>query len=1010
MLGLIGFFYLKNIFLPVKFKEIVINKTQEFLKRDVAISAIDYSPLKGIILKNVVITEKDAPKKPFIKISEVSFNIVIASFFKNKQIIIPHVTIEEAALHIQREEKELWNFSDLLKPSKSDEEKSKYTVLMRTLKIDNATIHYIDNTLEKPFFETLKNFDAELTLGLDKSVLFDISTKSAHLNTSLSMNGKYFLATKSIKTNLSFSNIEVAKYLPLFNFKPNVNLTQTKISAPNLDINYEKDKLQLKGNLTVKNADIIFNDNKKFAGNVNATDLSFSWTPQNFSVGGQLLISSALLKLSEENFIEGSAETFINTLTWKPDHLNIKGSLNLQKGHLKWGSLGEYYGTVVSDNLVLNTSPGSFDSSGDIVIKQAQLQLGSNNSLTGDISLNDTKLTRTDKMLSLQSQLAINQSHILYGKMIDLKGNIHSDQLKLNYQNNDLSLNSSLTIKETKLNIGPTLSFEGNPELNINYAFKPNESSPHFIDGDIKVADASLLGFEKTGPITNIAGFATYDQNTFSSEHLTFHTQETSFQLSGSLSNFNNPQLDITLNSDQINLASAAKFYPPLKEKWVIDVEGHSSANLSFKGLAKKPRDADIQLDAHLKEVTVVSKKLSDPITQLNGNIKYAGNTITWDQLSGQYKDHSYLVKGYLSNFSRPFIATDLSTDNLSASTQIRLGRNGFKIEKLSGAYFKNPFDLRGDVQFVKDEQPLITLSGVLGLTLSSLTDIHAGLDEKLKPLKLIGDLTLKGNLSGQLNKWKDWDLNFNAQTDQLSLKDYPFTNFNVEYAQNNNQIKALNVSSTLYGGQLLLNSKVDLTKDSLPISIDTSIDNLSLAEYRNDKLKKNKFLSGDLTLLVKANGSLIDKKKWDGNGSLVIKNGIIWQKNMTEGVWGTLLVIPELSNVIFTDAESRFRIERSRFHLENTVLYGENLDLLASGWIDLSKRMNLKFNPRISQLTIAGSESFKKGPTSLLTHAVTYYCSGTLDHPKCEVEKSPLKILENTLKQGVGTILGEIF
>ena len=95
MLGTIGYYYINNIFLPVKFKHYVEVKSQEFLGRSVSIGALEFEILKGFVLSDVEIQRKDDGSKHFARFKEISFNVLFAPIF---QLIIIRMRAEKLRL------------------------------------------------------------------------------------------------------------------------------------------------------------------------------------------------------------------------------------------------------------------------------------------------------------------------------------------------------------------------------------------------------------------------------------------------------------------------------------------------------------------------------------------------------------------------------------------------------------------------------------------------------------------------------------------------------------------------------------------------------------------------------------------------------------------------------------------------------------------------------------------------------------------------------------------------
>src|SRR3989338_4976602 len=106
----IAFFYINNIFLPYKIKDIIAQKASEILHRSVAIGEIHFQPIKGFSLHNLRISERDNTEKSFAVIEEVHFNILLCPIFKNKNIITPSINLPRPAAHVERHSEKEWNF------------------------------------------------------------------------------------------------------------------------------------------------------------------------------------------------------------------------------------------------------------------------------------------------------------------------------------------------------------------------------------------------------------------------------------------------------------------------------------------------------------------------------------------------------------------------------------------------------------------------------------------------------------------------------------------------------------------------------------------------------------------------------------------------------------------------------------------------------------------------------------------------------------------------------------
>ena len=189
-------------------------------------------------------------------------------------------------------------------------------------------------------------------------------------------------------------------------------------------------------------------------------------------------------------------------------------------------------------------------------------------------------------------------------------------------------------------------------------------------------------------------------------------------------------------------------------------------------------------------------------------------------------------------------------------------------------------------------------------------------------------------------------------------------------------------------------------------------ITNLDLAQLRKDKKMKNDRLAGNLSLLTNIHGPLLNLNALTGDGTLSITEGYLYEWNLLKGIF-SLLLIPELNDIVFTEALADFSIREGRIHTRNAELSSTIVKLRTEGWIDFSRNINLNISPQFSEIGILQSESLKKGPTALLTHIINIQCAGSIDKPRCSVDKSLPRILENTtgiITDGIKGVLDEIF
>ena len=93
LLGIAVFYYIDTIFLPIQFKQYLTVKAEKYLQRKVYIGNVDFKLLKGFVIDDIGVARRDDPARAFIKIKQLSFNLMLAPVFRRQAVIIPAIRI-----------------------------------------------------------------------------------------------------------------------------------------------------------------------------------------------------------------------------------------------------------------------------------------------------------------------------------------------------------------------------------------------------------------------------------------------------------------------------------------------------------------------------------------------------------------------------------------------------------------------------------------------------------------------------------------------------------------------------------------------------------------------------------------------------------------------------------------------------------------------------------------------------------------------------------------------------
>ncbi|HQP10331.1 MAG TPA: AsmA-like C-terminal region-containing protein, partial [Candidatus Omnitrophota bacterium] len=412
-------------------------------------------------------------------------------------------------------------------------------------------------------------------------------------------------------------------------------------------------------------------------------------------------------------------------------------------------------------------------------------------------------------------------------------------------------------------------------------------------------------------------------------------------------------------------------------------------------------------------------ENLPEMFTGVSGNVYYKKDFLRWQNLKGHYKEKPYTFNGELHDFSRPLIDTTAIGEHINLTAQVKVLRSAFQLIAFTGRWFDSSFDLKGDVHLFNNDDADIDLRGKLDLNLENIGSFFPQLKDRMQQAHLLGVLSGQGVFMGKWSDWRNWQLAFDGTSEKIMLKGYPLEKVAFKFTQRDRTISKCNLASMVYGGNLDVLSSVDLRSDHAPFTATISVKNLDFAKYREDKKPKNKRLAGILQGSAELKGSALELKKMTGQGSVNIANGHLWHWSVLSGITKALL-IPEFEHSVFTEARGDFTVGDGKISSNNLRMASQYVTLNGKGWIDFDTNLNFDIKPEFSELAILQSDSLKKGPTSIITQTDNYLnikISGTLAHPHHWVEKSPMKIIEGTIKDTTGTIkeviggvVGEIF
>src|SRR3989338_5231874 len=165
-------FYLNKTILPIKVKQIIIEKAQLELNRRVSIEGFSFSFLKGFVLEGLTIFEKDSKTLPFLECEKIAFNILFLPILKDRKIIIPSLKVTNPRIHIAHQKDNSWNFSDIPLQPQSPQAKSAPSLIITKISIFNGMLRFSDSATMPNFSETFERIHLKANLSLPRNIKF----------------------------------------------------------------------------------------------------------------------------------------------------------------------------------------------------------------------------------------------------------------------------------------------------------------------------------------------------------------------------------------------------------------------------------------------------------------------------------------------------------------------------------------------------------------------------------------------------------------------------------------------------------------------------------------------------------------------------------------------------------------------------------------------------------------------------------------------------------------------
>jgi len=500
--------YVNKVFFPVQFKQIVLQKTQALLNRTVNFDSIQFSPLKGIVITNLNISDKNSPDVPFLHVDELHFSILYAPILRDKKIIIPQLTVEKPVISLRRYSSAEWNFSDLLNlkqpqpldhrrpgDSNTTSSQSSFNFFLGGVAVVDGDLTILDKTVDPSFLEILEDLNIKTSLSPQGGIKFSLEANLPKSVTTLKIQGDSDFSFQKINAHLTTANIKLAQYFSLYYKNDHFNLKDATIKT--VDINFARngDIIKTTAQLEAENFDLEIFPDKKIRGTqlkVPVFDLTLDMG-KNAQARSTVSLVDAEIQIDKDKKIQGDVDISQLFGNWQPDKTQLEGSFTIKNAKAQLGAQQTLSGQLkTKDFLLILNQDGPTQLSGSATIDDLIVLFKENQAIRGQLHLNAFALNVLNGRLDLKGNLQVNQADILLDKDKEITGQLDAkDCLLTSNTDGKIDFTTDLTVNNLKAHLAEQQSIQG--QLSLRPLTLTMQNRTVDLKGNLQLIDGDIL-------------------------------------------------------------------------------------------------------------------------------------------------------------------------------------------------------------------------------------------------------------------------------------------------------------------------------------------------------------------------------------------------------------------------------------------------------------------------------------------------------------------------------------
>ncbi|MBI4436566.1 MAG: hypothetical protein HY590_04055, partial [Candidatus Omnitrophica bacterium] len=614
----------------------------------------------------------------------------------------------------------------------------------------------------------------------------------------------------------------------------------------------------------------------------------------------------------------------------------------------------------------------------------------------------------TGELLFTKDALSFRDVKATFGKdPVVLSGKL------IHFQDPELDLTLSSTVEAQTFveslpqkNLLSPVSLKGPVALETHLAGKMNALT---IAGSLQAKDVLVKGIPYFGTLEHVHGPIEFTGNSLKTPGLSGFYQQFPFELSGTLTDFQNPILDLRLrftkNLKELEKSPLLNVLPDNKRP---SFSGTGQWDVAVKGSLKDPSARSLLGTCSLQNASLRTAFLPSTVESIDGKFSFDNKAVGWKGVTGNYAGNSFMLDGSFQPGDTPQIGIDLTTKAFELSSRFTLQGKDLRPFTLSQRTSRSAFTLQGEI--LNYDAPILKVSGEWKGTVEELQKLPFLKTKAFPGTNLEGRLITQFSLSGPKDRVPDITVEGRLSSDLLTWKKWRFKNLSTRYTYAQNTLGLSQFSSEVSQGRLLGKATV-LFSDKRPYKVAMEARGVQLSEVIQMWTPDQKQFRGHLSGMFQGEGNFSQPKEVTGEGWVKIEEGDLFQipilgglKPVLRPIIGTLY--PQLDTMItFQEAQAHYTLQNQSVSTDDLTLKGDRANLYGEGHVgfdqSLDFRVGVQFtDPEILQrpTDLSRLKNILISDTGMLAGEVRV--TGTLAEPHYKYSPLPLQRIKSLFRE----------